>query len=141
MLVQQRAAMDDEMVEKIVIDLACSLGKKVVDLTEEDLARDALGAVLLQRRTQQVDALTRRVRDRLVGKIERGAQTLSGTRFLHTEPHHDDLMLGYLSYIRPPRARRDQCALFRLLYRRFYGGDQPLYRGSLATAAVLFADR
>ena len=39
------------------------------------------------------------VRDRLIGKIERGCQTLSGTRFLHTEPHHDDLMLGYLPYI------------------------------------------
>ena len=98
-LVQQRAAMDDEMVEKIVIDLAYSLGKKVVDLTAEDLARDALGAVLLQRCSQQVDALTSRVRDRLVGKLERGTQTLSDTRFLHTEPHHDDLMLGYLSYI------------------------------------------
>ena len=40
--------MDDEMVEKIVIDLACGLSKKVVDLTEADFARDALGAVLLQ---------------------------------------------------------------------------------------------
>ena len=39
------------------------------------------------------------VRDRLIGKIERGCQTLAATRFLHTEPHHDDLMLGYLPYI------------------------------------------
>ena len=26
-------------------------------------------------------------------------QPLSDTRFLHTEPHHDDLMLGYLPHI------------------------------------------
>jgi len=36
------------------------------------------------------------VRDRLVAKIEAGSGSLRGTRFLHTEPHHDDLMLGYL---------------------------------------------
>jgi hypothetical protein len=41
----------------------------------------------------------REIRDRLVERIERGARTLSDTRFLHTEPHHDDLMLGYLPYI------------------------------------------
>ncbi len=98
-LLQQQQAIDDEAVEKIVVELACKLGKKVVDLTEAELTQDELGAVLLQRCAGPVEALTRRVRDRLIGKIERGCQTLSGTRFLHTEPHHDDLMLGYLPYI------------------------------------------
>ena len=98
-LLQQEEAIDDEAVEKIVVELAGKLGKKVVDLTEEELAQDELGAVLVQRRGEPVETLTRMVRDRLVGKIERGCQTLSGTRFLHTEPHHDDLMLGYLPYI------------------------------------------
>ena len=98
-LVEQRAAMDDEMVEKIVIDLACGLGKRVIELTEGDFARDDFGSVLLQQRPEGIAALTQMVHDRLISKIERGSQTLSGTRFLHTEPHHDDLMLGYLSYI------------------------------------------
>ena len=98
-LLQQQEAIDDEAVEKIIVELAGKLGKKVVDLTEEELAQDELGAVLLQRRAESVEALTHMVRDRLIGKIERGCQTLSGTRFLHTEPHHDDLMLGYLPYI------------------------------------------
>ena len=98
-LVEQRAAMDDEMVEKVVIDLACGLGKRIVELTEGDFARDDFGAVLLQQRPEGIAALTQMVYDRLISKIERGSQTLSGTRFLHTEPHHDDLMLGYLSYI------------------------------------------
>ena len=35
----------------------------------------------------------------LIAKIERGTQTMTDTRFLHTEPHHDDLMLGYWPYI------------------------------------------
>ncbi len=39
------------------------------------------------------------VHDRLVAKIQKGSGSCENTRFLHTEPHHDDLMLGYLPYI------------------------------------------
>ena len=35
----------------------------------------------------------------LVRKIEVGSRSLQDTRFLHTEPHHDDLLLGYLPAI------------------------------------------
>ncbi len=98
-LLEQRREIDDEIVEQIAVDLACGLGKKVVDLTAADFAADALGSVVLHRRPEAADALGRLVRDRLVGKIERGTRTLSSTRFLHTEPHHDDLLLGYLPYI------------------------------------------
>ena len=98
-LLEQRREIDDEIVEQIAVDLACGLGKKVVDLTAADFAADALGSVVLHRRPEAAAALGRLVRDRLVGKIERGTRTLSSTRFLHTEPHHDDLLLGYLPYI------------------------------------------
>ena len=76
-LLQQPEAIDDEAVEKIVVELAGKLGKKVVDLTAAELEQDALGAVLLQQRTESVEALTRMVCNRLLGKIERGSQTLS----------------------------------------------------------------
>ena len=98
-LLEQHGEIDDEIVEQIAVDLACGLGKKVVDLTAADFAADALGSVVLHRRPEAADALGRLVRDRLVGKIERGTRTLSSTRFLHPEPHHDDLLLGYLPYI------------------------------------------
>ena len=98
-LLEQRREIDDEIVEQIAVDLACGLGKKVVDLTAADFAADALGSEVLHRRPEAADTLGRLVRDRLVGKIERGTRTLSSTRFLHTEPHHDDLLLGYLPYI------------------------------------------
>ncbi|KAF4667399.1 hypothetical protein FOL46_002539 [Perkinsus olseni] len=44
------------------------------------------------------------ITDRLVSKIGRGTETIHDTTFLHTEPHHDDIMLGYLpSVIRQTR--------------------------------------
>ena len=98
-LLEERREIDDQTVEQVAVELACELGKKVVDLTEADFATDALGSVILHRRPEAADALGRLVRDRLVGKIERGTRTMSSTRFLHTEPHHDDLLLGYLPYI------------------------------------------
>ena len=97
--VQNLETVDDEEIEKILVDLAVSRRKRLVDLTGDDFAADAFAAVLLQKRPENVAALATLVRDRLVAKIERGTQTLEDTRFLHTEPHHDDLMLGYLSYI------------------------------------------
>jgi glucosamine-6-phosphate deaminase len=42
------------------------------------------------------NALKRRVVDSLTAKIRAGSITRTNVTFLHTEPHHDDIMLGYL---------------------------------------------
>ncbi|MBT7863593.1 MAG: glucosamine-6-phosphate deaminase [Gemmatimonadetes bacterium] len=90
---------DDEMAERILVDLAVKCRKKLIDLTADDAAADAETSALLLRRPEDLPQLAAQVRDGLIAKIERGMGTLSDTRFLHTEPHHDDLMLGYLPYI------------------------------------------
>ncbi|HJP33220.1 MAG TPA: glucosamine-6-phosphate deaminase [Candidatus Latescibacteria bacterium] len=98
-LLEQSAEIDDATAERILVDLAASRRTKLVDLTDDDLAGDAEASVLLRQRQESRAELTTAVCDSLVAKIERGSQTLTDTRFLHTEPHHDDLMLGYLPYI------------------------------------------
>ncbi len=98
-LVEQAEQIDEEMVEQILIDLAVKCRKTLVDLTAVDVADDAQATALLKKHSDPLSQLAVRVRDRLIAKIERGGQTLSETKFLHTEPHHDDLMLGYLPYI------------------------------------------
>ncbi|MDA0335690.1 MAG: glucosamine-6-phosphate deaminase [bacterium] len=97
--IEQAATISTEMAERIVVDLAVSRNCKVVDLTADMFAADPEAAALLAKWPAGRESLTEMVRDRIVAKIERGSQTLSDTRFLHTEPHHDDLMLGYLPYI------------------------------------------
>jgi glucosamine-6-phosphate deaminase len=98
-LLLRQEKIDDETAEKVVVDLAVKLNKKVVELTPEDFAADECGQALIERRSESVQELTSRVREDLIAKIERGTQTMTDTRFLHTEPHHDDLMLGYWPYI------------------------------------------
>ncbi|MFO7957010.1 MAG: hypothetical protein R6X33_07895 [Candidatus Brocadiia bacterium] len=83
----------------VLVDVAVRTGKKLVDLTEDDLRADRFGGVLLEQRSEPLERLTEAVRDRLLMRLERGAHTLRDTRFLHTEPHHDDIMLGYLPYV------------------------------------------
>ena len=98
-LVERAAPISAEMAERIVVDLAASCRRKVVDLTDDDFAADPEAQALLAKWPAGRESLTEMVRDSLVAKIERGSRTLSDTRFLHTEPHHDDLMLGYLPHI------------------------------------------
>jgi glucosamine-6-phosphate deaminase len=107
--VAQIAACDrasDESVEKALVDLSVRTGKRLTALTDEDAKADApTGAAsafarrVLAGRAESLADLARVVRDRLAARIEAGARSRENTRFLHTEPHHDDVMLGYLPYV------------------------------------------
>jgi glucosamine-6-phosphate deaminase len=97
--IEQVAQVDDELVERVLVDLSVKCRKRLTDLTPADVAADAEASAMLKKHAADLPQLATQVRDGLIAKIERGGQTLSDTKFLHTEPHHDDLMLGYLPYI------------------------------------------
>jgi glucosamine-6-phosphate deaminase len=94
---QERAS--EEEASRTVVNLALSHHKRVADLGAEDFGADRLASAVLERRPEGLKELVGGVRDLLIRRIERGSQTLTSTRFLHTEPHHDDIMLGYLPYV------------------------------------------
>ncbi len=89
----------DEEVEKIVIDLALEKNKSVEKLTKEDFKDNRFSSVLLKKRSEKVNEITRNVRASLIRKIEAGTAIRTNKIFWHTEPHHDDIMLGYLPFI------------------------------------------
>ncbi len=84
---------------QIVIDTALKAEKRLVDLTEEDLRNDPFGEVLLKKTTRKVADLTGEVDAAVRAKFQEGMHVRQDKRFLHTEPHHDDVMLGYLPYV------------------------------------------
>jgi glucosamine-6-phosphate deaminase len=98
-LLERSETISDQEVENHVVDLAVEKRKRVLDLTEQDFRDNRFTAEILSKRPEPYAELAEAVAAALVARIERGAQALSATRFLHTEPHHDDLMLGYLPYI------------------------------------------
>jgi len=89
----------DERMEQIVVDLAVEKRKRIRGLTAEDFNSNRFAQELQRKLSISVEAVTQKVEQRLVQKIESGRKTLLNQTFLHTEPHHDDLMLGYLPFI------------------------------------------
>jgi glucosamine-6-phosphate deaminase len=104
-LLAREEAVSDREAERVLIDLAVARNTRLLDLTDEDCRSDPAAALVLEKRPENRAELAQAVHDRLIARIEAGAAPPTGTRFFHTEPHHDDLMLGYLPQI--VRAVRD----------------------------------
>jgi glucosamine-6-phosphate deaminase len=89
----------DEDVERIIIDLSVQKKKRILDLEAVDFHDSPQAKLLLNKRKESIETLCKTVYNSLIKKIEKGAESISNNRFLHTEPHHDDLMLGCLPII------------------------------------------
>jgi glucosamine-6-phosphate deaminase len=92
-------SISDESVEKIIIDLAIHQKKRLKDLTFMDFEQDKNASELLKHRSDDIKTLTENVEKKLIQKINTGTISHLNTVFLHTEPHHDDIMLGYLPIV------------------------------------------
>jgi glucosamine-6-phosphate deaminase len=89
----------EALVEKAVIDLAIEKGKRIEALTDADFQQNPATAALLAKGLGSAGQICGRTVQRLKEKIAAGTELFRGASFLHTEPHHDDLMLGCLPLI------------------------------------------
>ncbi|MBN1478751.1 PIG-L family deacetylase [candidate division KSB1 bacterium] len=88
-----------ELVESAIIDRALALDKRIVDLSKNDLKANPFTEEIQHRYGKNSEQLLLDVQSHLVQKIEAGLEELTDYTFMHTAPHHDDIMLGYLPYI------------------------------------------
>ncbi len=99
----ERLARADEIssedARRAIVDLAVARHKPIADLPEADVGADRFAACVQERSGTAAAALCEEIHEHLASAIARGAHVLTGTRFLHTEPHHDDIMLGYLASV------------------------------------------
>lgn len=96
---EEQSKLDPREVERVVVDLAYGKGKRIVELTAADYKDDERGNIILKKTKKAVETLNGEITASLKRKIEAGMKTRTNTRFLHTEPHHDDVMLGYLPLV------------------------------------------
>jgi len=87
------------MVEDGVSALALAKHTPLEELSAKDFAGDRFARELLRKSGREPSDLAAETRESIIGKISKGLSPVSNTTFLHTEPHHDDIMLGYLAYI------------------------------------------
>lgn len=84
-------------INRIIIDTAVKKGKTLESLSENDF-EDISGKFLIEQGIDVTKA-AKHISSVLKKKIEKGTKTIENTVFLHTGPHHDDIMLGYMPYI------------------------------------------
>jgi len=87
---------DDEVLMETLVNLSVKTRKRLIDITPEDAAACPFTSSMLTKCSKPLNELCVQVRDDLVKKIEKGCRGIDNSKFLHTEPHHDDIMLGYL---------------------------------------------
>ena len=88
-----------EKVERAVVNLSIEIDKRIVDLTQADLKKDRYTKEILRRNDKNYANVLQRIESSIIKKINAGIEPISDMTFMHTAPHHDDIMLGYLPYI------------------------------------------
>ncbi|MBN1505214.1 MAG: hypothetical protein JW955_00110, partial [Sedimentisphaerales bacterium] len=96
-VLERAEVITDADVERALVDLAVQKRKCLLDLTEDDGRSSQAVSIILQHRIESLRDLSTMVHSRLVSKIENGVRVYKNKCFLHTEPHHDDIMLGYFA--------------------------------------------
>jgi glucosamine-6-phosphate deaminase len=89
----------DADVEEALVNLAVGKNKSLLDLTDADVRSDRFVSAVLDRRPEPLRQLAQKIRDDLIAKINNGVRVYKDKCFLHTEPHHDDIMLGYFAQV------------------------------------------
>jgi glucosamine-6-phosphate deaminase len=85
----------NEKSEKAVIEICKKLEKFGHRLVFDDLKNDRLCKLI----PDLDESIVQKVADSIVDKIYRGLKEEENQVFLHTGPHHDDIMLGILPFI------------------------------------------
>jgi glucosamine-6-phosphate deaminase len=92
-------SLSDEIVERAVIDRALALKCRLDELKPEHRHGDRYLEAILSKTNRPLGELAGWTRERLLSKIQRGLDDMENQTILHTGPHHDDIMLGYMPYV------------------------------------------
>jgi glucosamine-6-phosphate deaminase len=95
----KKASASPEEIDRAVITLALAKGRTIEVLSESDFMADPTCAEVLKKTGAKPADLAHGTAERMREKIRAGSESRASGTFLHTEPHHDDLMLGYLPFI------------------------------------------
>ena len=95
----RRSEVSESQVDRIVMDLSLAAGKPVLELVATDFEKDRFGAQLLKKTGTPALELAAQTQQRILDSLQRGHRPIENKTFLHTSPHHDDIILAYLPYV------------------------------------------
>ncbi len=94
-----KAKLNESEIEKILVNISNKNKTPLIDLDEEIINQHPEGKILTSKSDEPIKTLLETTHKHIIEKIEHGRDTNHNTRFLHTEPHHDDVMLGYFAHV------------------------------------------
>ena len=95
---QRKPEADTEDVNRVVMDLSLNNHKPIRSLTASDFQADRWAVELLAKTGRKPEELKAEVENSVLAYIEKGIAPAENKTFLHTAPHHDDIILAYLPY-------------------------------------------
>ncbi len=84
---------------QIVTDLALLKNKKLTDLNKTDMKSVRSSSLLIKQDPDGCMQQLKEIASEYRNNIEKALVVPGNQTFLHTAPHHDDIMLGYLPYL------------------------------------------
>jgi glucosamine-6-phosphate deaminase len=112
---QRQDDVDDETAHRIVMNLSLATGKPLRALTETDFGNDEMAAELLRKTGRTHADLALQTEQCIIANIRRGHEPVEHKALLHTAPHHDDIILGYMPYVTNVVRRRNTRHTFAYL--------------------------
>jgi glucosamine-6-phosphate deaminase len=97
--VEKETKLSQSSIERAVINLSVKLNKDLQSLTMQDYENEKLTALILKKSGKKVEEINSSLYNSIVERFNQGMSTPENQVILHTGPHHDDIMLGYLPYI------------------------------------------
>lgn len=86
-------------IERSVINLCVSKNKSLLELTDEDFNSDKFGKLILEKTKKSASEIGKSIYKEIIRRFEYGMKFFDNEVFLHSGPHHDDIMLGYIPLI------------------------------------------
>ncbi|MFC1543435.1 glucosamine-6-phosphate deaminase [Candidatus Neomarinimicrobiota bacterium] len=96
---RRRATYGEDDVVRTVMDLSLKYQVPIADLSSKQVSADPYCLAILETRGWKPTELKETALDLILSRLAKGAEDLTDKCFLHTGPHHDDILLGYLPSI------------------------------------------
>jgi len=96
---KKESPVTQKSIERAIINLAVEKQKEVKDLDYNDYESDKLSSLVLEKTNLSFTEINRSVFEESLKKFNKGISPVDNQIILHTAPHHDDIMLGYLPYV------------------------------------------
>ena len=88
-----------EDIARVVVNLSLINKKPINELIKKDFTDNKLGNLILTKSQKPLNSIKEEVENSIKDKILDGVAPVSGEVFMHTAPHHDDIMLGFWPYM------------------------------------------